>query len=71
MRLVELTGVHGGTVWVNPNRLLFVSLAELGGGGSMYSKTDAPIMTKLTFEQGAAIEVKEVLADVLVRLEAA
>ena len=70
MRLVELTGVHGGAVWVNPNRLLFVGHAELGGG-SMYGKTDAPIMTKLTFEQGATIEVKEVLADVLVRLEAA
>ncbi|MDR3510407.1 MAG: hypothetical protein P4L73_02140 [Caulobacteraceae bacterium] len=66
MKLLELTNPKGGAVWVNPARLLYVCLAD-GGGASMYGENNVRVLTKLHFDQGTTLEVKEGPADVAAR----
>jgi hypothetical protein len=68
MRLIELTHVKGGKIWVNPSQLLYVCLAG-DGGGSMYGDNNVTTSTKLNFVHGFSIEVKETLADVVARID--
>ncbi|HTX49932.1 MAG TPA: hypothetical protein VME40_11135 [Caulobacteraceae bacterium] len=70
MRLIELTGVKGGTVWVNPDLLLWVGPPEGGAQASMYGDTNARTSTRLRFGSGELLEVRESLADVVARLTA-
>lgn len=70
MKLVELTGVKGGAVWVNAGQLIYVGLAGAGAGGSMYGDNNVSNISKLHFADGSSLEVKEPLAEVVARLGA-
>lgn len=70
MPLVELTGVKGEAVWVNPSWVVCIT-AVGGGGGSMYGDNNVRTSTKLTFAHGTSVEVKDAAADVASRLSAA
>lgn len=67
MPLVELTGVKGEAVWVNPRWITCIG-AIGGGGGDMYGANNVRSCTKLQFLHGTAIEVKESVSDVVSRL---
>jgi hypothetical protein len=70
MHYVELTNAKGGKVWINPHWIVCIGSAE-SGGGDMYGDSNARSTTKLQFLQGAAVEVKEPIGDVITRLSAA
>jgi len=70
MRLIELTGAKGATVWVNPDLLMWVGLPDGGAQSSMYGDNNARTLTRLRFSSGEQLEVKESLADVVARLTA-
>jgi uncharacterized protein YlzI (FlbEa/FlbD family) len=70
MALVELTGLKGEAVWVNPTWVVCIG-AVGGGGGSMYGDNNVRSATKLQFLHGTTIEVKEAVADVVSLLAAA
>jgi hypothetical protein len=67
MRLIEFASAKGGIVWVNASQVLYVGLPE-GAGSSMYGDNNIRAVTKLHFAQGASVEVREPLADVVARL---
>jgi hypothetical protein len=68
VRLIELTHVKGGTIWINPGQLLYVCLTG-DGGGSMYGDNNVATSTKLHFVHGFSIDVKETLAEVVARID--
>jgi hypothetical protein len=70
MRLIELSGVKGGAVWVNPAQVLYLGVPESAGGASMYGDNNIRAGTRLCFAQGAHLEVREGLDDVVARLSA-
>jgi hypothetical protein len=67
MRMIALTGVKGGVVWVNPAQVLYVALPD-GAGASMYGDNNNRAGSRLFFAQGAHLEVREALDDVAARL---
>ena len=69
MRLIELTGAKGATVWVNPELLLWVALPD-DVQSSMYGNNNARASTCLHFAHGEHLEVKEALPEVVARLTA-
>ena len=70
MKLIELTGAKGATVWVNPELLLWVGRPD-GSQSSMYGDNNArSAATTLHFAQGDHLEVKEAVAEVVARLTA-
>jgi hypothetical protein len=70
MRLIELVGVKGGPVWVNPDLVLWVGPPEGGAQSSMYGDNNARVSTRLRFGSGEMIEVRESLVDVVAKLTA-
>lgn len=67
MKLVELTGVKGGSVWVNPELLLWLGPPE-GVQSSMYGDNNSRATTRLHFAHGEQIEVREGVLEVVARL---
>jgi hypothetical protein len=67
--MIELSGVKGGAVWVNPGQVLYVALPE-GPASSMYGDNNNRAGTRLYFAQGAHLEVREALEVVVARLNA-
>jgi hypothetical protein len=67
MRMVELSGVKGGAVWVNPAQVLYLGLPE-SAGATMYGDNNSRASTRLVFAQGAHLEVREPLDEVVARL---
>ena len=65
--MIELSGVKGGAVWVNPAQVLYVNLPD-GPASSMYGENNNPAGARLHFPQGAYLDVREALADVAARL---
>ena len=67
MKMVELTAVKGGgTIWVNPALVLYVSPPD-GAGSSMYGDNNQRAAAKVHFAQGAVLEVRESPAEVASR----
>ena len=69
MKLIELTDVKGATVWVNPELLHWAGPPD-GVQSTMYGDSGARASTRLHFAHGEHLEVKEALAQVVVRLTA-
>ena len=69
MKLVELTDMKGGALWLNAGQLLYVCPAA-GAGGSLYGDSQAVASTRVHFVNGASIEVRQPLAEVVARLGA-
>jgi hypothetical protein len=67
--MIELSGVKGGAVWVNPGQVLYVGLPE-GPASSMYGDNNNRAGTRLHFAQGAHLDVREALEEVVARLNA-
>jgi hypothetical protein len=67
VRMIELSGVKGGAVWVNPEQVLYVGLPE-GPGSSMYGDNNNRTGTRLFFAQGSHLEVREALEEVVARM---
>ena len=67
--MIELTAAKGGAVWVNPAQVLYVGHPEVAGQ-SMYGDNNSRAGTRLHFVQGAHLEVREALDDVVTRLNA-
>jgi hypothetical protein len=67
MKLIELTGVKGATLWVNPAQLLWVGMPD-GVQSSMYGQNNTRAATCLHFAHGEQLEVKEAVLDVVARL---
>ncbi len=65
--MIELSGVKGGAVWVNPEQVLYVGLPE-GPGSSMYGDNNSRTVTRLFFAQGGHLEVRESLEEVVARM---
>jgi uncharacterized protein YlzI (FlbEa/FlbD family) len=70
MRLIELTALKGGPVWVNPDQVLYAGHPDDGGSSSMYGENNVRRNTRLFFAQGLHVEVKEALDEVVQRLMA-
>ncbi len=70
MKLVELTALKGGPVWVNPDQVLYAGHPDDGGSSSMYGESNVRRNTRLFFAQGSHLEVKEDLPEVVQRLTA-
>ena len=70
MRMIELSGVKGGAVWVNPEQVLYVGLPE-GPGSSMYGDNNNRTGTRLFFAQGGHLEVREAIEEVVARMTGA
>jgi len=67
--MIELSGLKGGAVWVNPGQVLYCGLPE-GPASSMYGDSNNRAGTRLYFAQGAHLEVREALEEVVARLNA-
>ena len=69
MKLIELTAVKsGGPVWVNASQVLYVGAAEAAAGGaSMYGDNNVTPSSRLCFAQGASLEVKEPVSEIIAR----
>ena len=67
MKLIEFTGVKGGAVWVNPGQVLYVTPPE-AAGASMYGDNNARAASRLHLSQGATLDLRDALADVVARL---
>ena len=67
--MIEFSGLKGGAVWVNPGQVLYCALPE-GGASSMYGDNNNRAGTRLYFAQGAHLEVRETLDEVVARLNA-
>jgi hypothetical protein len=70
VRMIELSALKGGAVWVNPDQVLYVGLPE-GAGSSMYGDNNNRAGTRLYFAQGGHLEVREALEEVVARLTGA
>lgn len=66
MKLIEFANAKGGIVWVNASQVLWVAPPE-GASASMYGDSNVRAVTRLHFGQGASLEVRETLADVVSR----
>jgi hypothetical protein len=69
MPMIELSAVKGGTVWVNAAQVLYIVLPE-GAGSSMYGDNNNRSGARLYFAQGAHVEVREAIDEVVARLNA-
>jgi hypothetical protein len=67
--MIELTAVKGGAVWVNAAQVLYVGHPDVAGQ-SMYGDNNNRAGARLYFAQGAHLEVRELLDDVMTRLNA-
>ena len=67
MKLIEFANAKGGILWVNAAQVLWVAPPE-GASASMYGDSNVRAVTRLHFGQGASVEVRETLADVVARL---
>ncbi len=67
MKLIELTALKGGPVWVNPNQLDYIGPSDVGGS-SIYGEANVKSGAKLHFAQGSNLDVQETLAEVMTRL---
>jgi hypothetical protein len=67
--MIELSGLKGGAVWVNPGQVLYCSPPE-GAGSTMYGDNNNRAGTRLYFAQGAHLDVREALGEVVARLNA-
>jgi hypothetical protein len=67
--MIEFSGLKGGAVWVNPGQVLYCALPE-GAASSMYGDNNNRAGTRLYFAQGAHLEVRETLDEVVARLNA-
>jgi hypothetical protein len=67
--MIELTAVKGGAVWVNPVQVLYVGHPEVAGQ-SMYGDNNNRAGARIYFAQGAHLEVREPVDDVMARLNA-
>jgi len=67
MKLIELTDAKGATVWVNPERLLWVGPPD-GVQSSMYGDGGARAGTRLHFAELEHLEVKEAPVQVVGKL---
>jgi hypothetical protein len=70
MRMIELSTVKGAAVWVNPAQVLYLGPPD-GAGSSMYGDNNIRAGARLVFAQGAPLEVRETLDDVVARLNSA
>jgi len=70
MRMIGLSTVKGGAVWVNPAQVLYLGPPD-GAGSSMYGDNNIRAGARLVFAQGAPLEVRETPDDVVARLNAA
>jgi hypothetical protein len=69
VRLIELTGTKGDSVWVNPELLLWLGVPD-GVQSSMYGRNNTRACTRLHFAHGEHLEVSEALLEVVARLSA-
>jgi hypothetical protein len=67
--MIELTAVKGGATWVNPAQVQYVGLPD-AAASSMYGDNNNRAGARLYFAQGAHLEVRELLDDVMTRLNA-
>ena len=67
MKMIELTALKGGTVWVNPGQVLYIAPPD-GLGSSMYGDNNQRAASKLHFAQGTSLEVRESPAEVISRI---
>jgi hypothetical protein len=67
LKLIEFANVKCGILWVNAAQVLWVAAPE-GASASMYGDNNVRAVTRLHFGQGAHVEVRETLADVVARL---
>jgi hypothetical protein len=67
VKLVEFANAKGGIVWVNAAQVLWAAPPE-GASSSMYGDSNVRAVTRLHFGQGTTLEVRETLADVVMRL---
>jgi len=67
MKLIEFTGVKGGPVWVNPDHVLYAGLPDTLGA-SMYGDNNARAASRLHLPQGATLDLRDALPDVVARL---
>ena len=70
MQMIELSAVKGGKVWVNPAQVLYAGPPE-AAGASMYGDNNNRAGTRLHFGQGAHLEVREAVDEVVARLNGA
>ncbi|MGA0601353.1 hypothetical protein ACO2Q3_11685 [Caulobacter sp. KR2-114] len=66
MKLVELTAVKGGPLWVNAALVLYVAGAE-AAGASLYGDNNVRTSSRLWFAQGVSLEVKESVGEIVER----
>ena len=64
MRMIQLKGAKGGAVWVNPAHVLYAALPDTAAS-SMYGDNNNTLGTRLHFVQGAHLDVREMLEDVV------
>jgi hypothetical protein len=69
MKLMEFCAPKGGSVWVNPDRVLYVGANE-AAGNSMYGDNNQRTGAKIYFAQAPSLEVKESPTEVVARLTA-
>jgi hypothetical protein len=67
VRMIQLKSAKGGAVWVNPTHVLYAALPDTAAS-SMYGDNNNTLGTRLHFAQGAHLDVREVLEDVVARL---
>ena len=67
MRMIELSALKGGALWVNPEQVLYVGVPE-GAGSSMYGDNNSRTGARLFFAQGSHLEVREALEEVVARM---
>jgi hypothetical protein len=67
VRMIQLKGAKGGAVWVNPSQVLYAALPD-NAASSMYGDNNNMLGTRLHFVQGAHLDVREMLEDVVARL---
>jgi hypothetical protein len=67
--MIELSGAKGGAVWVNAAQVLYLGAPE-SVGSSMYGENNNRAGTRLYFAQGAHLDVREALDEVVARFNA-
>jgi hypothetical protein len=66
VQMIQLKSAKGGAVWVNPAQVLYVALPD-SAASSLYGDNNT-LGTRLHFVQGAHLDVREMLEDVVARL---
>jgi len=67
MKMIELTALKAGTVWVNPGQVIYIAPPD-GMGSSMYGDNNQRAGSKLFFAQGSSLEVRESPTEVVSRM---